>query len=145
VSGSSILTRINRNETYAIVGRTADNSWYQINVNGVVGWVSGRFVTTQNAGNVPVVSGTGSGQGGGSVTTGLTVTATPYTVNIRQGPGTQFGRIARLPAGRSAQLVGRIASNQWFQVNYNGIIGWVAAEFVVLTPGANLNSVAVTG
>lgn len=145
VSGSSILTRINRNETYSIVGRTADNAWYQINVNGVVGWVSARFVTTQNAGNVPIVNATGSGQGGGSVTTGLTVTATPYTVNIRQGPGTQFARIARLPAGRNAQLVGRTATNQWFQVNYNGIVGWVAAEFVVLTPGANLNSVSITG
>jgi uncharacterized protein YraI len=145
VTGSQVLTRINRNETYPIVGRNADSQWYQINVNGVVGWVSARFVTTQNAGSVPVVSSTGSGQGGGSVSTVLQVTATPYTVNIRQGPGTQFARLARLPAGRTAALVGRIANNTWFQVNYNGIVGWVSAEFVVLTPGADLNSVPVTG
>jgi uncharacterized protein YraI len=138
----AVLTRINRNETYPITGRNLDASWYQINVNGVVGWVSARFVTTANAAGVPVVTATGSPAA--TPVTGITVTATPYTVNIRQGPGTQFSRLARLPAGSVAQLIGRIANNQWYQVNYNGILGWVSAEYVVLSAGANIGSVPVT-
>lgn len=141
----AVITRINRNESYPIVGRNLDTTWYQINVNGTVGWVSARFVTAQNAGSVPVVTSNGSQGGGGTVTTGITVTASPYTVNIRQGPGTSFSRIARLPAGTAAAVVGRIASNQWYQINYNGITGWVTAEYVVLSPGANISSVPVTG
>jgi uncharacterized protein YraI len=146
ISGA-VLTRINRNESYPIVGRNVNGTWWQINVNGTIGWVSARFVTATNAANVPVVT-SGPGQGGGAtaVPSGtITVTASPYTVNIRQGPGTQFSRIARFPASATATLVGRNASNQWLQINYNGIVGWVSAEFVVLSAGANLNSVPVTG
>ncbi|MBE0690206.1 MAG: SH3 domain-containing protein [Anaerolineae bacterium] len=144
VVDGAILTRINRNETYPITGRNLDGTWYQINVNGQSGWVSARFATPYNATSVPVVNGSNppADQGGGS-NTGLDVTATPYTVNIRQGPGTQFSRLGRLPAGRSAQLLGRNAANQWYQVNYNGIVGWVSAEYVVLPAGANVNSVPV--
>jgi uncharacterized protein YraI len=143
----AILTRINRNESYPIVGRNVDASWYQINVNGTVGWVSARFITPVNAAGVAVVTsgGSSSGQGGGSVTTGITITATPYTVNLRQGPGTQFSRLGRIPAGGAAAVVGRTGNNTWYQVNYNGIVGWVAAEYVVITPGANLGSIPVTG
>jgi uncharacterized protein YraI len=144
----AVLTRINRNETYPVVGRNAQSSWFQINVNGTVGWVAARFVTTFNAAAVPVVGAAPApapGQGGGQATGQITVTASPYTVNLRQGPGTNFGRIARIPAGSTAALVGRNAANQWYQVNYNGIVGWVSAEFVVLSSGANVNSVPVTG
>jgi uncharacterized protein YraI len=141
----AILTRINRNESYPIIGRNALSTWYQINVNNTVGWVAARFVTPFNAAGVPVVGvGDQPGQGGGSPGA-LTVTATPYTVNLRQGPGTEFSRLARIPAGSSAALVGRNAANQWYQVNYNGIVGWVSAEFVVLSSGVNLNSVPITG
>ena len=143
----AILTRINRNETYPVVGRNAQSSWFQINVNGTVGWVAARFVSTFNIGAVPVVGAAPvpqPGQGGGQ-TGQITVTASPYTVNLRQGPGTQFSRIARIPAGSTAALVGRNALNQWYQVNFNGIVGWVSAEFVVLSAGANINSVPVTG
>jgi uncharacterized protein YraI len=143
----AILTRINRNESYPVVGRNSQNTWLQINVNGTVGWVAARFVTTFNIGAVPVVGAQPvppPGQGGGQ-TGQITVTASPYTVNLRQGPGTNFSRIARIPAGSTAALVGRNALNQWYQVNYNGIVGWVSAEFVVLSAGANINGVPVTG
>jgi uncharacterized protein YraI len=79
-------------------------------------------------------------------TAGLTITARPYTLNIRSGPGTQFPRLARLPAGQTASLVGRTADRNWLQVNFNGILGWVTAEYSVLSPSnANLDGVAVTG
>jgi uncharacterized protein YraI len=40
-----------------VIGRLADNSWYQINRNGQIGWVSATVVTlTENCGGVPVVA-----------------------------------------------------------------------------------------
>lgn len=52
---ADILTRIRLGETYSIVGRLADNSWAQINVNGTVGWVNARYVTAVNLNIVPVI------------------------------------------------------------------------------------------
>jgi uncharacterized protein YraI len=73
------------------------------------------------------------------------VTATPYTVNLRSGPSTSFGRVARLPAGQTARIVGRTANNLWWQVNYNGIVGWASAQFAILQSGADASRIPVTG
>jgi uncharacterized protein YraI len=141
-----VLTRINRFETYPVTGRNSDSSWYQINVGGQLGWVSSRWVTIRNGGNIPVVTGGGTAPvPTSSSPTGIIVTATPYTVNIRTGPGTQYSRIAQIPAGQTASVVGRNSDNTWWQVNYNGIVGWAAAQYAVIQQGANTNSIPVTG
>lgn len=130
-----ILTRVNQFEQYPVLGRNdSAGVWYQINVGGQIGWVSGGFVNIATTGTSAPPN-----------QTGIIVTATPYTVNIRSGAGTQHGRVARLPAGQTAQVVGRTANNTWWQVNYNGIVGWVAAEYAIIQQGANLNSIPVTG
>ncbi len=145
---ATILTRINRNESYSLLGRNAAGTWYQINVNGTTGWVSGAYVTVNNGAGVPVVD-PGSGQPQPTQPPapagGIVLTATPYTVNIRSGPGTTFSRIARLPANQTATVVGRNALNQWWQINYNGIVGWVTAQYTRLPAGTNVNSIPVTG
>lgn len=40
----AIITRVSRGDTYPVLGRNADASWVQINVNGTVGWISSRYV-----------------------------------------------------------------------------------------------------
>lgn len=140
-----VLTRVNRNEQYQVLGRNSDFTWFQINANGTIGWVSARFVTVQNGASLPVITPDAQGGGQAPVNTGLIVTATPYTVNIRSGPGTENSRLARLPAGQTAEIIGRTANNLWWQINYNGIVGWVVAEYAVIQPGVNVNSIPVTG
>ena len=51
-ANATILLKINRSEVYPVVGKNGNSSWYQINVNGVVGWVSGRFVAIGGNQNV---------------------------------------------------------------------------------------------
>ncbi|MEP7291640.1 MAG: SH3 domain-containing protein, partial [Chloroflexota bacterium] len=41
----SILTQLAPNVTAPVIGRLADNSWFQVNVNAVIGWVSASVVT----------------------------------------------------------------------------------------------------
>lgn len=140
-----VLTRVNRNETYAALGRNAAGTWYQVNVNGTVGWVSASYVSPSNAAGLTVTEGGSTQQPTQPPqTTGITVTASPYTVNIRSGAGTTFARIARLPVGQTAQVIGRDAPNQWWQINYNGISGWVTAQYAELSAGADVNSIPVT-
>jgi uncharacterized protein YgiM (DUF1202 family) len=139
-TSGAILTKINRNETYPIVGRNSSNTWWQINVNGVVGWVNARFITATNTGSVPVTDGT-------------VILPTPTTVAIncssappiRMAVG-RYGRVTpgvpnnmRQTADPNAALVGQIQPGQifyvvggpvcsfgfyWWQVNFNGIVGW---------------------
>jgi uncharacterized protein YgiM (DUF1202 family) len=132
-----VLTRISRNETYGIVGRNSNTSWWQINVNGTIGWVNARYVTARNAQNVPI-------------TTGSTVTTPiPAVCSFAPQPRLNVGRLGRvtpglpnniraLPTSTSVRL-GQIPSGgvftvvsgpqcaeglYWWQVNYNGVVGW---------------------
>ncbi len=53
-TNDSIVGSLPPNGTGFVLGRLADNSWYQVSVNGVIGWVSGSVVIT--GGNCAVVS-----------------------------------------------------------------------------------------
>jgi N-acetylmuramoyl-L-alanine amidase len=53
---NNILTVIGYGETYPIVGRNADGSWWQLNVNGVTGWVSGALIAVNNEQAVPITT-----------------------------------------------------------------------------------------
>ncbi|MEP7290126.1 MAG: PA14 domain-containing protein [Chloroflexota bacterium] len=141
---AQVITRINRNETYPIIGRTADNLWYLLTQGGTQGWVSGRFINVANGGNIPIV---GASQPVPNPPQSANNTVTPIqnvNVVIRNGPGTQYARIGLLPVGGVAQLIGRNINNSWWQINFNGLIGWVSAQFTSAN-ATNINSVAVTG
>jgi uncharacterized protein YraI len=140
-TGGRVVVKINDDETYPIVGRNADSSWWQINVNGTTGWVNARFVDVSNTGAVPITDTRVSPQ---PTYTGYNVTA-KVGVNIRSGPQPSEAILAVLPRNQTAQLVGRNVSNTWWQVSYNGALGWVNAPFVNLSPGTDLSRVPVTG
>lgn len=141
ISGQ-VLTRINRNETYAVVGRNAASSWLQLNVNGVVGWVNARFVTAVNLAGVPVTSG---------AVVVVPPTAPPATIACTTAPVPRlrvgnYGRVTpglpnnvRASADVNAVLIGQIPAEgifyvmngpvcasgfYWWQVSYGSITGW---------------------
>ncbi len=144
---AAILTRINRNEQYAVAGRNAAGSWYLLQVGTIQGWASASYLSVINGAGVPIVDGTVvQPTTAPPAAGGITVLASPYTVNIRSGASTSSSRIGRLPAGQSALLIGRNAANQWWQINYNGIVGWVTAQYTTIVPaGANIGSIPITG
>jgi uncharacterized protein YraI len=137
-----IIRIVRRGESYPVLARNTDNTWIQLNVNGTPGWVSARFVTV-NAGSVPVVQPV---QPTPVVTspTGYFVTATPLAVNIRIGPATTYRASAVLPRNAQAPVIGRTADGLWWQVNYNGITGWVSAPYAPIQAGANTALIPIT-
>jgi uncharacterized protein YraI len=150
-TSAAILRRVNQNETYPVIGRNASSTWYQINAGGTIGWVGGGYVVISNGANIPVTDGTRgptvnpTPQPPINSPFGIVATATPFSVNMRQGPGTSFARVGRLPAGSSAAVIGRSADNQWWQITFNGINGWVSATFARLNTGADVNRLPITG
>ncbi|MBZ0310700.1 MAG: SH3 domain-containing protein [Anaerolineae bacterium] len=50
-------------------------------------------------------------------------------VNIRRGPGTDFGVMGGLPPGQSAPVIGRTSNSQWWQIEYpQGLWGGLPAK-----------------
>ncbi|HEX2620951.1 MAG TPA: SH3 domain-containing protein, partial [Phototrophicaceae bacterium] len=135
-----ILTKIHNGETYGIVGRNDASTWWQINVNGLVGWVSGLFVNVANAGSVPVASGVPSNPP--SQPTQFVVTA-QTNLNLRSQANASSDSLLVIPRGQSATVLARSADNGWLKVNYNGVVGWVSIRFVRSTPPLNLNQIPV--
>jgi uncharacterized protein YraI len=136
----AIIARVSRGETYPIVGRTADSRWWQINVNGRLGWVFASLTEAFNTGGVPVTSTVDRNVQG----TGFTVTA-DTALNIRSLPGTSGALYGVFPRGATAELVGRSSNGQWLQIRYNNIVGWVSRRFVTSSLGTDLSQVPVTG
>jgi uncharacterized protein YraI len=50
--------------------------------------------------------------------------------NIRQGPSTEFDVVGTLAAGGTASVTGRTETSDWWQIEFDGAIGWVSAEVV---------------
>jgi len=48
--------KVNRGETFLIIGRNANATWWQIHINTLDGWVNARFVTVEHAADVPIVT-----------------------------------------------------------------------------------------
>lgn len=53
-------------------------------------------------------------------------------LRLRTGPGTEYDIIRVLGAGAVIPIIGRIGSNQWWQLNTTNGIGWVSANFTTI-------------
>ncbi len=54
-----------------------------------------------------------------------------FDVNIRLAPGTNRAVIGLLPYGEEVEAIGRNEGNNWIQINYQDITGWVAAWLLI--------------
>lgn len=63
------------------------------------------------------------------------------TINIRSGPGLEFAIIGQLAPGVTAPVQARMPDSSWYQINLNGIVGWVSATVVIA--GGNCLGVTV--
>lgn len=138
VTRGNVITRISRGETYPVLSFNTNRTWAQISLGNTLGWVSTNFINIEDADNIPITTPDAP------QTTGFIVTATPFTVNIRTGPGTRFNDIGNLPSGDTAQVIGRNAEATWWQINYEGIEGWVSAQYALLEAGANITDIPIT-
>jgi SH3-like domain-containing protein len=128
---ATILTKVNSGEVYSVVGRSTDNNWVQINVNGTVGWVSAAFVRltgTPAQGSTPTTP---------SASTGPRVSV---NLNLRSAPDLGAEVLAIIPRNSGIQVLGRSADSKWLRATFNNITGWVSASFVT---GVDVNSLSV--
>ncbi|MBZ0301077.1 MAG: SH3 domain-containing protein, partial [Anaerolineae bacterium] len=76
--------------------------------------------------------------------TGYQITAAD-SLNIRRGPGTSFAVVGKMLFEAQADVLGRDASSVWWQIDYQGVVGWVSARYGRIQPDANINRIPVSG
>lgn len=60
------------------------------------------------------------------------MTATMYAqraVNVRKGPGTEYEKIGSLSLNQEVAVTGK-ASTGWYEISYNGMVGYVAGSYL---------------
>lgn len=63
------------------------------------------------------------------------------SVNVRSGPGTNFGVVTTATPGTEVEIVGRTADSSWLSIRINDIEGWIAS-FLITTDG-NINELTI--
>jgi hypothetical protein len=51
-------------------------------------------------------------------------------VNVRQGPGTDYAIIGTATQGQRFPITGKNQDGSWWQIDYNGQIGWITSQLV---------------
>jgi SH3-like domain-containing protein len=70
----------------------------------------------------------------------LTVNA--ENVNIRSGPGTDYGLIGTANLGQRFPITGRNSAGDWWEIDYNGQPGWVFGELANVRNAGEVAAVA---
>lgn len=124
--GSRRLLKIHEAERYPVLGRSLDEEWLWLNVNGVNGWAHSNWLDAQpGLETVPVLNED-------AVLSDATVIA-DY-LNVRGEPSLA-GRILQIIGqGEVFAVIGRNADAAWVQVNAYGIPGWVSSAWVNVLP-----------
>lgn len=133
-SGSVVLSMAYKGDKVDVLADVG-NGWYQVSLNGVTGYMSGEYLkaswNTQAANTTTVtqqVAPAASSPASGNVKVNLSA---GEVLNLRSGASTQSSKLASIPGGTVLALEG--TSDSWYKVTYNGVTGYVSAEYMVST------------
>jgi uncharacterized protein YraI len=141
--GGGRLGTILRGQTYAVVGRNANATWFLLQLSTRRAWAWGYYLFIDgNEFNAPVVSVlTEVGLPPGITDTGV-LAVTQAGLRLRAEPNVSSAQIGRVTWGSFVPIVGRTAFGDWYQIVWKGTVGWVAAGFLEIRQG-NLNNVPI--
>lgn len=142
--GGGRLGTILRGQTYQVVGRNENATWFLLQLSGYQGWTWGYYLFINgNEFNAPVRSPFGTiGVPPGVVDTGVVAQA-QSTMRLRADPNVAAAQTGRITWGGFLPVIGRTSDGFWYQVVWKGTVGWVYSPFLRITQG-DLNSVPIT-
>ncbi len=134
--GASFVTTLIGGSTYTVVARNRDEgiyNWYLLQLSdGRRGWSSGRYLTLNVDINLIQFQGSVFDEIDGASEYG--VVASPRAVmNMRRRPSQRTDRVGSVPWGQPVEVIGRTIQAgipKWYQIRYNGVVGWVDARWV---------------
>lgn len=134
--GGAVMGRILRGQTYGVVGRNEDATWFVLQLGGYRGWVWGYYLFIDgNEFNPPVVSGLSVvGLPAGVTDTGV-LGVTKAGLRLRSEPNMRGAQIGRVDWGAFVPIVGRTRASDWYQIVWKGTVGWVVSAYIDLRQG----------
>lgn len=130
---NNVIAVLTRNQVVTLTGyRNAEATWVMVTLpNGTQGWSSASYLQS----NFPFASlavWQGQTPAPGNSATGRVFRV--YHLNVRQGPGTQYGIVTVIPNGTVVTLLGRNSAASWVKIALaNGTQGWVNASYISTT------------
>ncbi len=108
------------NVTLPIIGRTNDGTWYRVDYQGRPGWVRrSAFVTVEgDLESVPIVNAEGAPKGATLVISGM-------GAYLRDAPSPDAPAAPNPVSNVNVPIIGRSEDGAWYQVEYQGRLGWI--------------------
>ncbi|MEP7291304.1 MAG: SH3 domain-containing protein [Chloroflexota bacterium] len=136
--GAPVVGRVQRGQTYQVLGRDESAYWFLIQMSSGQGWVWGYYLHVNgNEFNAPINSPFVT-QGNPAAATGVVVQS-EAGLRLRAAPTTDSTQIGRIPWGEIMPVISRTGDG-WYQVVFRGTTGWVASTYVKVVEG-DINSV----
>lgn len=132
---ASILATLNQGTTYPVTGRSADNAWAQILVNGQTGWVMAKFLTFAGDFNTVPVVGAPAPSAPAAPPPSNAQGLSQANLRIHTLPSAFSPTVGVLPFGTKLPILGKDEGRSWYQINFSGTVGWVYSPFVKLIQG----------
>lgn len=119
------LGTMKEGQTAAYLNQTSTDdrgvTWYYVNYNGTVGWVSSRYAKLYE---------------GVATAPARYVTADGGNVNIRRTPSLNGTNLGILREGKSATYLNQTSTDDrgviWYYISYDGVNGWVSSRYAKL-------------
>lgn len=102
-----------------------EGDWIKIAYGSSYGYVAQKYTTYKDAQTQPPVTQPETP----SQKTG-TVTTSSGSLNIRAGASKDYDKVGSAPKGATVNILGQ--SNGWYQIEYNGVTGWVDGSFITV-------------
>ncbi len=136
-----------------INARNTDNQWIRVDFQGEEGWVNLTPLTVLDGdiNALPIADprfivygGDGSPRAGTTNQTGAVSAKANNGVRVRSGPSKAYPTLANINYNQLLSITGHTASNIWYQVSFEGTLGWVNSTFIILLSG-DINALPVGG
>ncbi len=151
--GAEVVDSVDAGTEFIANAHSGDNEWLRIDYYGSEGWIhiSPVIILEGNVNDLPVADprtipygGFESPRAGATSATGPAARLTNW-LRLRAGPSTGYPVIAEMPYTYAVFLLGRNANNSWFQVNFEGTLGWMASGYLEFIDAVNVNNLPVGG
>ena len=112
-TASSTLDYAPKGDVVVILGK--EGQWFKVDYNLQIGYMHENYLAVATRENAELGYGKVNGSG----------------VNVRSGPGTAYGSVAKAALGDKAYIIG--INETWFKVIYGSGIGYIRSDYVDLT------------
>jgi len=137
--GNNIQTTIGRGQSFPATGRTGDNAWIQLTVNGQSGWSSAQYLGLSGDINaLPVIDGQGGGEAPAPPPPQPTGVRGQVLTNLRlrAEPTTRAAQVGGVRWGETVDIIGRSNNHAWYQImRANGQTAWAFATWIRIIEG----------